>query len=157
MAKKVQNQFSPGLRMSYQKRAADDFKSTGADTSDIHKNRHISLYKNCTSRLHSDELRRASIHKSAAANYLWTIAIGQLRKSSIDFTRQLNPPLSSLDMTSLHTSGLRIVSDSLLVTHSQTRWKVILDFFGHHIFVFQLMCGIFPVFLGLFLFLLGHC
>ena len=57
---------------------------------------------------------------------------------------------------SMRTSGLRIVSGSLLVTHSQTRWKLILDFFGHHIFVFQLMCGIFPVFLGLFLDLLGH-
>ena len=48
MAKKVQNQFSPGLRMSYQKRAADDSKPTGAHTSHIHKNRRISLYKNCT-------------------------------------------------------------------------------------------------------------
>ena len=46
MTKKVQNQFSPGLRMSYQKRAADDSKSTAAHTSDIHKNRRISLYKN---------------------------------------------------------------------------------------------------------------
>ena len=72
---KVQNQFSPGLRMSYQKRAADDFKSTGAHTSHIHKNRRISFYKNCTWRLHSDELRRVSNHISAAANHLWTIAI----------------------------------------------------------------------------------
>ena len=75
MAKKVQNQFSPGLRMSYQKRAADDSKPTDAHISDIHKNRRISLYKNCTSKLHSDELRRVSIHISAAANHLWTIAI----------------------------------------------------------------------------------
>ena len=36
-------------------------------------------------------------------------------------------------ITSMCTSGLRIVSGSLLVTHSQTRWKLILDFFGHHI------------------------
>ena len=48
MAKKAQNQFSPGLRMGYQKRAADDSKATGAHTNDIHKNRRISLYKNCT-------------------------------------------------------------------------------------------------------------
>ena len=39
MAKKVQNQFSPGLRMSYQKRATDDSKLTSAHTSHIHKNR----------------------------------------------------------------------------------------------------------------------
>ena len=64
MAKKVQNQFSPDLRMSYQKRVADDSKPTGAHTNDIHKNRRISLYKNCTSRLHSDELRRVSVHIS---------------------------------------------------------------------------------------------
>ena len=32
MANKVQNQFSQGLRMSYQKRAADDSKPTGAHT-----------------------------------------------------------------------------------------------------------------------------
>ena len=70
MAKKVQNQFSPGLQMSYQKQAADDSKPTGAQTSHIHKNRRISLYKNCTSKLHSDELRRVSIHISAAANHL---------------------------------------------------------------------------------------
>ena len=75
MAKKVKNQFSTGLRMSFQKRVADDSKPTGAHTSDIHKNRRISLYKNCASRLHSDELRRVSIHISAAANHLWTIAI----------------------------------------------------------------------------------
>ena len=75
MAKKVQNQFSPGLRMSCQKRAADDSKPTGAHTTDIHNNRRISLYKSCTSRLHSDELRRVSIRISAAANHLWTIAI----------------------------------------------------------------------------------
>ena len=75
MAKKVQNQFSPGLRMNYQKQPADDSKPTAAHTSDIHKNRRILLYKNYTSRLHSDELRRVSIHKSAAANHLWTIAI----------------------------------------------------------------------------------
>ena len=74
MAKKVQNQFSPGLRMSYQKRAADDSKPTGAHTSDIHKNRRISLYKNCASRLHSDELRRVSV-QIRDANHLWTIAI----------------------------------------------------------------------------------
>ena len=49
-----------------------------------------------------------------------------------------------VDMTSMRTSELRIVSGTLL------------DFFGHHIFVFQLMCGIFPVFLRLFLDLLGH-
>ena len=73
--KKVQNQFSPGLLMSYQKRAADNSKPTGAHTNDIHKNHRISLYKNCTSRLHSDELRRVGIHVSAAANHLWTIAI----------------------------------------------------------------------------------
>ena len=75
MAKKVQNQFSLGLRMSYQKRTADDSKPNGAHTSDIHKNHHIWLYKNYTSRLHSDELRRVSIHIRAAANHLWTIAI----------------------------------------------------------------------------------
>ena len=75
MAKNVQNQFLPGLRMSYQKRAADDSKPTSAHTSHIHKNRRISLYKNFTSKLHSDELRRVSIHISAAANHLWTIAI----------------------------------------------------------------------------------
>ena len=75
MAKKVQNQFSPGLRMSYQKRAADDSKPTGAHTSDIHKNHRIWLYKNYASRLHSDELRRVNIHINAAANHLWTIAI----------------------------------------------------------------------------------
>ena len=75
MAKKVQNQFSPGSRMSYQKRAASDSKPTGAHTSDIHKNRRISLYKTFTSMLHSDELRRVSIHMSAAANHLWTISI----------------------------------------------------------------------------------
>ena len=75
MAKKVQNQFSPGLRISYQKRAVDDSKPTDVQTSHIHKNRRISLYKNCTSRLHSDELRRVSIHISSAANHLWTIAI----------------------------------------------------------------------------------
>ena len=61
-----------------------------------------------------------------------------------------------VDMTSVRTSGLRIVSGSLLVTHSRTRLKLNFDFFGHHIFVFQLMCGIFSVFLGLFLDLLGH-
>ena len=61
-----------------------------------------------------------------------------------------------VDNTTMPTSGLRIVSISLLVTHSQTRWKLILHFFGHHIFVFQHMCGIFPVFFGLFLDLLGH-
>ena len=61
-----------------------------------------------------------------------------------------------VDMTSMRTSGLRIVSGWLLITHSQTRWKLILDFFGHRIFVFQLMCDIFPVFLALFLDLLGH-
>ena len=72
---KVQNQFSPGLRMSYQKRVAYDSKPTGAHTSDLHKNRRISLYKNFTSRLHSDEPRRVSIHISAAPNHLWTIAI----------------------------------------------------------------------------------
>ena len=66
---------SRGLRMSYQKRAADDSKPTDAHTSDIHKNRCILLHKNCTSRLHSGELRRVSIHMSAAANPLWTIAI----------------------------------------------------------------------------------
>ena len=70
MAKKVQNQFSPGLRMSYQKRTADDSKPTGAHTTDIHKNGRISLYKNCTSRFHSDELRNKSIHIRAAANHL---------------------------------------------------------------------------------------
>ena len=43
MAKKVQNQFSPGLRMSSQKRAADDSKPTGAHTSHIHKNRRIRI------------------------------------------------------------------------------------------------------------------
>ena len=75
MAKKVQNQFSPGLRMSYQKRAADHSKPTGAHTSHIHKNRRISLYKNYTWRRHSDELRRVSIHISAAANHLWRIAV----------------------------------------------------------------------------------
>ena len=75
MAKKVQNQFSPSLRMSYQKRVADDSKPTGSHTSHIHKNRRISFYKNCTWRLHSDELRRVSIHIDAAANHLWTIAI----------------------------------------------------------------------------------
>ena len=31
--------------MSYQKRTADDSKPTGAHTSNIHKNRRISLYK----------------------------------------------------------------------------------------------------------------
>ena len=31
--------------MSYQKRAADDSKPTGAHTSHIHKNRRTSLYK----------------------------------------------------------------------------------------------------------------
>ena len=56
MVKEVQNQFSPGLRMSYQKRAAEDSKPTGAHTSHIHKNRSISLYKNCAWRLHSDEV-----------------------------------------------------------------------------------------------------
>ena len=45
-----------------------------------------------------------------------------------------------LDMISMRTSGLRIVSGSLLVAHSQTRLKLILHFFGHHILVFQLMC-----------------
>ena len=75
MTKNVQNQFSPGLRMRYRQRAADDSEPTGAHTRDIHKNRRISLYKNCTSGLHSDELRRVSIHISAAANRLWTIAI----------------------------------------------------------------------------------
>ena len=75
MTKKVQNQFSPGLRMSYQKRAADDSKPVGAHTSHIHKNRRISLYKDCTSRLHLDELRKVSIHISAAASHLGTIAI----------------------------------------------------------------------------------
>ena len=72
---KSPNQFSSGLRKRYQKRAADNSKPTGAHTNDIHKNRHISLYKNCTSRLHSDELRGVNIHISAAANHLWTIAI----------------------------------------------------------------------------------
>ena len=75
MAKKVQNQFSPDLRISYQKRATDDSKPTRAYISDIHKNRRISLCKNCNSRLHSDELRRVSIHISAAANHLSTIPI----------------------------------------------------------------------------------
>ena len=75
MAKKVQNQFSPGLRMSYQKRAVDDFKPTSAHTSHIHKNRRILLYKDGTSRLQLDELRKVSIHMSAAANHLWTIVI----------------------------------------------------------------------------------
>ena len=75
MAKKVQNQFSPGLRMSYQKRAADDSKPTGAHIGHIRKNRRISLYKNFTWRLHSDELRKVSIDISAATNHLWTIAI----------------------------------------------------------------------------------
>ena len=75
MAKIVQNQFLQGLQMSYQKRAANDSKPTGAHTGDIHKNRRISLYKNCAWRFHSDELRRVSIHISAAANHLWTIAI----------------------------------------------------------------------------------
>ena len=46
MAKEVQNQFSPALRMSYQKRAADDSKPTGAHINHIHKNRRISFYKN---------------------------------------------------------------------------------------------------------------
>ena len=58
---------SPGVRMSYQNRAADDSKPTDAHTGHIHKNRCISLYKTCTSRLHSDELRRVSIRISAAA------------------------------------------------------------------------------------------
>ena len=75
MAKIVQNQFSRDLRMNYEKRAADDSKPTSAHTTDIHKNRRMSLYKSCTSRLHSDELRRVSIYISAAANHLWTIAI----------------------------------------------------------------------------------
>ena len=97
MAKKVQNQFSPGLRMSYQKRTADDSKPTGAHASHIHKNRRISLYKNCTWRLHSDELQKVSVHISVAANHLWTIAIKELGKSSIDYTRRLNPPLGSPD------------------------------------------------------------
>ena len=64
-----------GLAKSYQKRAADDSKPTGAHTRHIHKNRRISFYKNCTWRLHSGELRRVSIDMSAAANHLWTIAI----------------------------------------------------------------------------------
>ena len=59
MAKKVQNHFSPALRMSHRKRAADDCKPT---ISDIHNNRRNSLYKNCTWRLDWDELRRVSIH-----------------------------------------------------------------------------------------------
>ena len=75
MTKKVQNQFSPGWRMSCQKRTADDSKPTGAHTSHIHKNRRISSYKNCTSRLHSDELRTVNIHMKAAANHLWRFAI----------------------------------------------------------------------------------
>ena len=61
-----------------------------------------------------------------------------------------------VDIISMCISELTIVSDSLLVTLSQTRCKLIFDFFGHLVFVFQLTCGIFPVFLGLFLDLLGH-
>ena len=45
-----------------------------------------------------------------------------------------------VDITSMRTCGLTIVSGSLLVAHSQTRLKLILHFFGHHILVFQLMC-----------------
>ena len=33
-----------------------------------------------------------------------------------------------VDMTSMRTSGLRIVSGSLLVTHSQIRWKLVKKF-----------------------------
>ena len=57
-----------------------------------------------------------------------------------------------VDMASMRTSGLRIVSGSLLITHSQTRWKLILPFFGHHIFVFRLICGIFRFSLDFFRF-----
>ena len=85
------------------------------------------------------------------ANLSWLIWMKSL---SIIFAERDAAVL--VDITSMRTSGLRIVSGSLLVTRSQTRWKLILDFFGHHIFIFQLTYGIFPVFLGLFLDLLGH-
>ena len=94
----------------------------------------------------------ASVQRWLAAALLWMLTLRSLSGWSLEVQFFVDRDAAVLvDITNMRTSGLGIVNSSLLVTHSQIRWKLIFDVFGHHIFVFQLTCGIFPLFLGLFL------